>query len=240
MQEKQNRRPFILCFLYPLNRMGIGHIGLFTFFLGLLFLVRSVLYNVFGPIAMYIVEGLYLVNFLIGAEVFFYIISCVRESAAGAAKAPDSLFSGTFDVGDWRDIIQDFMTTAAPYIFCFCPSFVYLASTQRTDWIYFSLLILGISYFPMFLLAVILFDSSSGFNPLTHIISIIVTFIPYCILIAQFFFLIACFYGVGLAFENSPVSYLISLPCMLYFIMLLAHLLGRFYYLNQDKLNWDV
>lgn len=240
MQKIQNKNAFINVFLFPLCKTGLAHIILFTFFLTLLFIVRAVLHEAFGFLSLFILRGLYLINLLIGAEVFFYLISCVRESADGSIKAPDSLFSGGFCTGGFRDIIQDFLTAIAPYIFCFCPSLIYLAITEQTDGIYYSLLLFGICYFPMFFLAVVLFNSSSGFNPLTHIVSIAVTFIPYCLLVFQFTLLIAGFYCLGCLFGDSWISYLISIPCLLYFMMTLSNLLGRFYYLNQAKLNWNV
>ena len=127
-----------------------------------------------------------------------------------------------------------------PSLICFLPALLYLIFTEQFDHIFVILLAAGTFYFPMLLMAVVLFDSSSGYNPFTHIISIIKTFFSYCLLVLQVAFVIAGCVGVVFLFRNALLAAVFLFPIQMYLIMVMMHLLGRFYYLHQDKLNWEV
>ena len=89
-------------------------------------------------------------------------------------------------------------------------------------------------------MAAVIFDSSSGYNPLLHIMSIIKTFFSYCILVLQTAFVIVGCIGVIFLFQNALLAAVFLLPIQIYLIMVMMHLLGRFYYLHQHQLNWEV
>jgi len=91
-----------------------------------------------------------------------------------------------------------------------------------------------------------MFDSISGLNPVLLIGSIVSTFFQYCGLV----FLIG---GVILIFaamttmetdQTQPASVPALLlggvfnSLFLYAVFIVAHLLGRFYWRYQEKLNW--
>jgi hypothetical protein len=93
---------------------------------------------------------------------------------------------------------------------------------------------------PMSLLAIVMFDSLQGLNPIILIGSIISTFLPYCVLVAVFL-------SAGiLVVRNMPDTYgsyilIFIVSCIrLYIIMVGAHLLGWFYHRYEQELNWDV
>jgi hypothetical protein len=116
----------------------------------------------------------------------------------------------------------------------------------RNKPVFFSTFFYGLFFFPMGLLTVIMFDSIWGLNPWRLVRSIFKTFFPYCGLILFF-----CLYGVPLVFTRKIVTQEILLRrsklilyaaicANAYLFMVGAHLLGRFYWRYQEKLNWEV
>jgi hypothetical protein len=96
--------------------------------------------------------------------------------------------------------------------------------------------------FPMVLLATVMHESFfAALNPIRIIGSIFRTFFQYCALA------VACF---ALSFSLSMTYYLllsnlhwhlgyIVLALAFYQMLVMAHLLGRFYWKNQERLDWD-
>jgi hypothetical protein len=124
----------------------------------------------------------------------------------------------------------------------------YVLFTHRIDVIFWVLLGYGIFFFPMALLAVVMFKSMTAFNPLLWVGSIISTFFPYCGLV-----LLISAIGLVLKFlmniprEDIPLGKVGIFVCgplillaFLYIVFVAGHLLGRFYWRYQKKLNWEV
>jgi len=236
-EDGERHRSFVQVFLYPCTRGALGRIAVLG---GLLLAItgfQSVLTSLLGPAALYLFYGLKLLGLLIGADFFFYLADCVRSSADGAVQAKDELFSFPTEP---REILEDFAKLILPYLICFLPSILYFALTQRHDGIFRLLLGAGTFYFPMFLLAVILFDSAPGFNPLLHLVSIISAFFAYGLLVIQCLLIVGLFLLIAFLFSRSPLTAFLILPLEMYFMILFAHLLGRFYYRHEDKLRWEV
>lgn len=238
MTEPQ-RRNFFNALLFPANTTGLAHIGLFTVCFLLLSGVRRS-----GLLAVRIAVGF--IGLMVSIELVNYLYHCVRESAVGATAAPDSLFADSFDFsgtsftfGGYFNLTGKFFTMIIPALICFLPAGLYPIFTERFDRVFTLLLVIGTFYFPMFFLAVVIFKSSSGYNPFIHIISIFCTLLPYCLLVFQISFVIGGGIYLIRLFQYSIVGGILLLPIQLYLIMVLMHLLGRFYYLNQSKLNWD-
>ena len=110
--------------------------------------------------------------------------------------------------------------------------------------VFFSTLFYGLFFFPMGLLMVINFDSIWELNPLRLVRSIFKTFFPYCGLILFF-----CLYSAPLVLTRRLVAREVLMPrsklilyaaicASAYLFMVGAHLLGRFYFRYQEKLNW--
>jgi len=92
----------------------------------------------------------------------------------------------------------------------------------------------------MGLLAVLMFGSFTGLNPLLLIPSIFSTFFQYLALIGFLGVLIAAFVAVAQVVKGKIVLEFIAAAGFMYLLMIIAHLLGRFFWKYQVKLNWEV
>jgi hypothetical protein len=240
LEQPQQTRNFFNALLFPANLTGLGHIVIYTVCFALLNLVRSAMIGLAGIAVGFI-------GLIVTIEMINYLHHCIRESASGATSAPDSMFINSFDcggvsatLGGYFSLHAEYVSMIFPAIICFLPGLLYLIFTERVDHIFIILLSAGAFYFPMLLMAVVIFDSSSGYNPFIHIISIIRTFFSYCLLVLQEALVIAAGIYLVFLFRNSVLAAIFLFPIQMYLIMVMMHLLGRFYYLHQDKLNWDV
>lgn len=237
IEDEEPDRSFARVFLYPCNAAGLGRIGTVCGLLLALAAVRYLLYSALGPAAVYIMYGLMLVNFLVGADFFFYMTDCIRSSAAGAVRA-DEEFSAFPD--GWSEILEEFGKVIVPYLVCFMPAILYMAYTANSNGLFWGLLAAGVFYFPMFLLAAVLFDSAPGYNPILHLVSIFSTLFSYLLLVLQVLLIVGLFALAAFLFELSPLTAFLVVPLQLYCLLVFAHLLGRFYFLYEEKLRWEV
>jgi len=225
---------FIDIFLYPFNLGGVVHlIGLWL----LLFLFCPLIIAFVGLGIEYIP----IVYFLAVAYTLYYFTECIRDSASGAHRAPD-LRASQVKPDRW-DYISQLLVVVGSIAVCFSPVAVYYVVTERSDLIYWLILACGGFFFPMVLLAVVLFDSFSALNPILIIGSIFRTLPPYC-------GMVLFFYAGALLFMkiDSPVNRFWLLPIVsflikgleLYMILVAVGLLGRFYKRFEKKLNWEV
>jgi hypothetical protein len=225
---------FIDIFLYPFNLVGLIHlIGLWL----LLFLLCP-LVIAFLDLG---IEYIPIVYFLAVAYSLYYFAQCIRDSAAGARRAPDLRASSV--KSDRWDYISQLLIVVGSIAVCFWPVAVYYIVTVRSDLTYWLLLACGGFFFPMVLLAVVLFDSFGALNPILIIGSIFRTLPPYC-------GMVLFFYAGALLFMeiDSPVNRFWLLPMVsflvkglqLYMIIVAVGLLGRFYNRYEKKLNWEV
>jgi hypothetical protein len=225
---------FIDIFLYPFNLAGVIHlIGLWL----LLFLLCPLVIAYLGLGIEYIP----VVYFLPVAYTLYYFAECIRDSASGARRAPD-LRTSPAKPDRW-DYISQLLVVVGSIAVCFSPVAVYYIVTERSDLIYWLILACGGFFFPMVLLAVVLFDSFSALNPILIIGSIFRTLLPYC-------GMVLFFYAGALLFMeiDSPVNRFWLLPMVLflikvvqlYMILVAVGLLGRFYCRYEKKLNWEV
>jgi len=221
-------------FLYPLNLASVIHV----ICLWLLVFLLCPLVMEFLALG---IEYIPIVYTLPIAYVLYYFTECIRDSANGRYRAPDFWMDPTgFD--KW-DCISRLLTVIGCIAVCFWPVAVYYVVTERTDLIYWLLLACGGFFFPMALLAVVLFDSYNALNPILLIGSIFHTFLPYC-------GMVLLFYGGALLFMKiDPRLYRLQLlpavpfifkALQLYLMFVAVGLLGRFYGKYQEKLNWEV
>jgi hypothetical protein len=94
-----------------------------------------------------------------------------------------------------------------------------------------------------------MFDSIRGLNPVLLLSSIFSTFVQYSglvLLVATIVLAVVLFthmQGTGNVWQNRASRMFLMIlfnGITLYAIFVVAHLLGRFYYKYQDKLNWEV
>jgi len=225
---------FIDVFLYPFNLAGVIYlIGLWL----LLFLLCPFVMAFLGLGTEYIP----IVYFLSFAYTLYYFSECIRDSAAGGRRAPD-LRTSPAKPDRW-DYISQLLVVVGSIAVCFSPVAVYYIVTERSALIYWLILACGGFFFPMILLAVVLFDSFSALNPILIIGSILRTLPTYC-------GMVLFFYAGALLFMkiDSPVNRFRFLPIVpflikvvqLYMIIVAVGLLGRFYHRFENKLNWEV
>ncbi len=109
----------------------------------------------------------------------------------------------------------------------------------------------GNFFYPMGILAVVMFESVRELNPIFIFRSVVATFLPYCGLIALFYGLnilfsigiVGSLFAVRGVSGDSLASALLLIVLMiagfLWGLLVTGHLLGRFYWRYQEKLYWS-
>lgn len=223
-------------FLYPANIYGL----IFLAIVILIPLLISIAASCIGIFAIIIAVPAGIIDAVIGMYAYWFIAQCVRDSASGGLRAPETAAETP---GIW-ELLWQLLELVACFALCAAPAFVYFRYTHRTDSLFWWLAGCGAFIYPMALLCVIMFDSINGLNPLIIIPSIFSAFFQYCglvVLISAIIFLYVQTIkllpdGFFLRMVLSPLVQAIEL----YLAMMAAHLLGRFYFKYQEKLNWDV
>jgi phage FluMu protein Com len=259
-EEKPTRKLpwFIDIFLYPISKAGLTTMGiiicvplaisLFLFLLGMMMLAfpPMLVFVVFFGIIGWLIQG------LITLFAYWYLCECIRDSADGGIRAPETMAT-TPGIGD---IFWQFMRLVGCFIFFWAPlaGYVYLsggrwlfilagnepAESGFSPFIVILLWAYAVFFFPMGLLSVVWFDSLEGLNPILIIGSILSTFFQYCGLILLFFAIGALSIISVTILPQLWFLRLFSNVTLLYMAMVYAHLLGRFYWKYQEKLKWDV
>ncbi len=227
--KTQRRLPwFFDIFLYPTSLSGLSHLAIFV----IITLVSTIL----GLVGL-------ILRFLMGFYIGWYFTECVRDSAKGNIRAPEAFAS--MGLGEMWAQIQHIV---GPYLLFLTPALFYNLFTHNYDALYWGLLVAGSFFFPMSLLACIMFDSASGLNPILLIGSIFSTFLQYCGLVLLVIGIIFSFTFLanitGSSNANRPQAITlifggVSLFLTLYTVFIIAHLIGRFYWRNEEKLNWE-
>lgn len=249
---------FIDIFVYPISKAGLTTIGiiigvplamsLFVLLLGLMMLA-------FPPMLVFVVFfGMIggLIRIVIILFAYWYFCECIRDSADGGIRAPETMAT-TPGIGE---VFWQFMKLVGCFIFFWAPlaGYVYSAGAGRLFFltgnepvesglspsIVILLLAYAVFFFPMGLLSMVMFDSLAGLNPILIIGSILSTFFKYCGLILLFFAIGALSIISVAILPRFWLLRFFSNVTLLYMAMVYAHLLGRFYWRYQEKLNWDV
>ncbi len=227
-------------FLYPTNASGLVHVAVFLFVPILLKLLLRFLMMGLGSTAGLLVMVLYL--FFVG-YMFSYLVECIRDSAGGQLRASDPP-SGL----NKEELLGQYALWLACYAFFFGPvtfyrGYVHLSGIQMNNAVFWPLLGYGVFFFPMGILAATQFDSVNGLNPILLICSIASTFLQYCAL--AMFFACFCFLRVGLLMLSYSrrwgiLANIVPDLLLIWLLLVAVHLIGRFYWRYQDKLNWEV
>jgi len=218
-------------FLYPANAQGLIFLAI-AVLVPMLIRVISLFLCIFGIILSLFVA-------VIEMYVYWYLAQCVRDSAAGGIRAPDTLAETP---GIWELLWQVFELLACLAV-CAAPAAAYFGYTRRIDMTFWILAGSGAFLYPMTLLGVLMFDSINGLNPIIIIPSIFSTFFQYCgmvILIGAILYLLVQTQRILQPGLLGFVLYPLLQAAELYLAMIAAHLLGRFYFKYQAKLNWEV
>ena len=236
----QRKLPWIVdIFLYPISLPGLMHLSIFTIIPLLISLVGRLL----GPLGMAIALPGFLINIAITLYLAWYVTECVRDSAKGGQRAPEAF--ATAGLGEmWSQSLH----IIGCYLIFLGPVLFYSSFSNKTDIVFWLLLAYGVFFFPMGLLACVMFDSIRGLNPVLLIASICSTVVQYCGLVLLIGGIILIFGALATIetdqTERSSVSgpMLGAIFCGLsfYTALIVSHLLGRFYWRYQEKLNWEV
>lgn len=243
IKEKPPERklPWILdIFLYPTSMSGLVNLGIFWVLPILLGLIQFLPIPFIGLIAI-------LIRLIVAGYMYYFIMECVRDSATGGIRAPENIGS-TPDMGE---VITQVKEIVASVVIFWGPLGAYLmyrywhtmesgiSYDLKADVFYWLLLGYGIFFFPMGLLALVMFGSTAAFNPFLWITSILSTFVQYCCLVV-FFCAFGWLVSTAISFFQSLFFIYLFRGAFIYLAMVAAHLLGRFYYLNSEKLKWEV
>jgi hypothetical protein len=239
----ERKLPWVIdVFLYPLNKPGLI---ILTLSAG-----GPLLARVMARLCMYATAGfppllVFWVIFIIvhyaslllsGLYITWYVGECIRDSAAGQIRAVDTTAS-TPGFGELFGRFLIFLVAAAA---CLAPALMYLSRTRSIDDAFWALYALGGFVFPMALLAVVMFESLRALNPLLLLASIRSTFLHYCALVPFCYSLCLLIpVAAGRLFTESWMLGYGLLFLAFYELLVLAHLLGRFYWRHQERLNWD-
>jgi hypothetical protein len=212
--------------LYPANLAGLASLGVIV---GVP-LVLSLL-----SLVLWVIPFVGLLFFLAGVLIWlyaaWYFAECVYDSARGGTRAPQGL-----DTGGTGDMWERVSYVLAVWIIFVVPMVVYFLATEgRKDAILWGLVAWAVIFFPMGLLAMVINDSLSALNPFFLLGSILRVFFPY----VGFVLLLGTF-AAGLAWLTDILPPVINVAARSYGGLVLAHILGRFYWRHRERLDWGL
>lgn len=230
-----NRKlPWVIdIFLYPASASGLANLAIFIGVPLLIDILWRILPEVLG-----ILFGLItlVIKVVVVLYMYWYFAECVRDSADGGLRAPNVR-------GDFPGVVDMFLqmvSIVGCFLLFFIPFILYVLFVRKDDVIFWLLLIYGVFFFPMALLAIVVLDSFSGLNPRLLISSISKAFFQYCGLVLLFIVAVVLISRVPKEVQQSLFGGLILDFAIIYIVLIGAHLLGRFYWRYQEKLNWEV
>lgn len=169
--------------------------------------------------------------------IVFYLYECIRESAGGVTRAPDTMM---LSIPNKQEMMEQALYIFGCVALCFLPVSLYRLIVNQKDAIFWIFIVYGIFFFPMSFLAVVLFESPSALNPKLIFGSIVDTFLPYCRIVVIFFALAGIYIFGGTLLQTAGIPTFICDTVFMYGAILCAHILGRFFYKYKDRLNWEV
>ncbi|HUT28660.1 MAG TPA: hypothetical protein VMX13_02625 [Sedimentisphaerales bacterium] len=255
-------------FLYPANLAALTVLGmvigiplLFHGFVWILGIFTQVFPPMLVFLVLFAVVGL-IVRIVLYLYLYWYLCECIRDSAQAGLRAPETM-ALTPGVGDmffqllkilaclvlfWGPVVawafRTFPMAMAAVFYSGPLAPVFSSALAANLMITVLLLAYAIFFFPMALLAVVMFDSLSGLNPVVILRSILSTFLQYCGLVLVFCALSAFVAGLKLfVMRYCPLPMQITallLYCLgAYLWVVKAHILGRFYWNNRQILDWE-
>ena len=228
----QRKLPWIIdIFLYPISTACLITLGIII----LIPLLINMAVGLLGPFGLFVLVPGFFINFVLGLYFLWYIAECIRDSADGGIRAPETIANAP----GLSDLLLQWLRLLICLLLFVGPMGYYFVKTNRTDTIFWSLSAYAVFFLPMGLLAVTLFDSLRGLNPLLLIGSIFSAFFTYCGLVI-ILGAVALSVIVLLRTPSGKWVAFLSGYLAMYILLVVAHLLGRFYWRYQDKLNWEV
>ena len=228
----ERKLPWVIdIFLYPISIPCLITLGIIIS----IPLLINIAVGLLGPFGLFVLVPGFFINIVISLYFLWYVAECVRDSADGGIRAPETMANAP---GLSELLWQWFRLLVCLLIFA-GPMGYYFVRTQRIDAIFWSLLAYAVFFLPMGLLAVTLFDSLRGLNPFLLIGSIFNSFFAYCGLVL-ILGAVALSIIVLRRKPSGKWAAFVSSYLVMYILLVVAHLLGRFYWRYQEKLNWEV
>jgi hypothetical protein len=225
-------------FLFPLNSTGLGMIGLFVLSRFILWLGIVGAATLLGVIGLALAVILAVISFLIQIYACSYTCLCVQASAQGQIKAPDTL---QYDMGGLWEIIKQVLRVIAAVGFCALPAILYCYHNKNLDHRFWAMAAAGWFFLPMMLLSSIMYDSLAGLNPFLVVFSAFRLFFRYLLLVLGLTIPAGLF--IGLLMYSKTLGIFITLPAqalLLYLAFVGAAMLGRFFQVNENQLDWNI
>ncbi|MBW7988624.1 MAG: hypothetical protein FVQ84_01180 [Planctomycetes bacterium] len=220
-------------FLYPFNWPGLKHLAIFILVPQLIDSLESILPYLLA--FLFSIAGFF-VKILIFLYIYWYLAECVRESAGGWVRAPQGL-GGIPTLGDMFGQVVNIIGCFAVFL---GPFVLYRITVGKMNIISWFLLGFAVFFYPMALLSVLMHDSGRGLNFRTFTKSISNTFYPYLGLTILLVLQVLLIRMIPAQAQESLFSNIIFRFVIIYTALIDGHLLGRFYWRYQDKLNWDL
>jgi len=167
----------------------------------------------------------------------WYLAECVYDSAIGGVRAPALPVAGLAEM--WARVSY-FIAVYALYLL---PPIVYYLFTRQTDSIFYALLVWTAIFFPMGLVAMAVMDSTTALNPFVLFWAILRTIPSYfglLIPLVTVTLLIVLVWSVLANLVPSILAALVVQAGAVYTSMVQAHVLGRFYWRNRERLDWGI
>ncbi|HBG27097.1 MAG: hypothetical protein A2Y10_00180 [Planctomycetes bacterium GWF2_41_51] len=260
--EKDLKRKFpwfIDVFFYPLNATGISMILIMA---GIPFLIMclSLFMMPWPVIGLFISLTGSLIILVINLYAYFYICQCVRNSAEGYVRL-------SVNVSEYSSLGETFfmmLRTIGCFLFFLILPFIrlyqynepdgildfllFFPEYSKPDKIFYYVLAASAAVFPMGLLSIIMHSSILGLNPILLIKSVLKTFLYYVPLVLALWASIFAIQYFRFFFTKAAVGNIVLFTIgigfarfiKIYLLMVAAHLLGRFYYKNAERLNWEI
>jgi hypothetical protein len=224
----QRKLPWLLdVLLYPATLSGL---------ITLLVIAVAPFFLWLTPWPVYLTtRGLWGINIGAGLYAIWYLAECVYDSAKGGTRAPDVLDADT----RLSELSSRFVYLLAVCILFVLPPVIYWMCTRRVDAIFWGLVAWSIFFFPMGLLAMVSHDSSFALNPLFLLGAIFRVFFAYLglLLLIGVLVILFCLFTYWL-----PWTWLGVMGPLIaaYASLVMAHVLGRFYWRYRETLDWGI
>lgn len=170
----------------------------------------------------------------------WYLVDCVDCSAQGRTRAPGYLS----DMIDPAEVWARFVYMATVCLVSLTPVSLYYLTTGSTDSPFWMGLGWAAVIAPMALVGALELDSLHAIHPLFLARSIARVLPRYFVLAALVATSLALVFVAYLApgHRSIPFRWLAIVPAVAlgYWIVILAHLIGRFYPDNEERLDWDI
>jgi hypothetical protein len=240
-EKPQRKYPAVLdVFLYPFSISGIANLCIFWLLPLLAYLI---------PPAGLLALAPALVQLIVTAYMYYYLMDCIRDSAAGGIRAPENIgsqpgASAAFAVA--KEVAASFVVFWGPLsAWLLYALWLNLGPEKQhidpvASPIFWVALAYGVTFFPIGVLAIAMMDFNEAVKPWVWLRAIALAPFPYCGLVLGCLAMAGLLFLTGLLAAAVPLLGFLVRGIDVCLLMTLSHLIGRFYCSNADKIAWEV